>query len=71
MPHNFDKHDLVSCRLCEVSFVCLCNRAAECPCTQVNLSADESEWIGGQTGGDCVCIPCLLSLRQQARLSLA
>ena len=67
VTHNFDKHDIVPCSLCSEAFVCLCNRAADCPCAQVNLSRDESEWISWQTGGDCVCISCLLKLRGEAR----
>ncbi|MEN3940057.1 cysteine-rich CWC family protein [Prosthecobacter sp. SYSU 5D2] len=71
MLHNQDKHDIISCPLCEASFVCLCNRATACPCNRVNLSPDETEWISWQTQGDCVCISCLLSLKQAARLALA
>jgi hypothetical protein len=69
--HNYDKHDIVSCGECGESFVCLCNRATECPCAQVNLSRDEAEWIGWQTGNECVCQACLLRFRDAARLVLA
>jgi len=48
----------------------LCNRATECPCASVNLTRDEAEWIGWQTGQECVCIPCLLRLRDEARAVL-
>ncbi len=65
--HNYSKHDIVNCGLCEESFVCLCNRAAECPCAQVNLTRDEAEWIGWQTGQECVCLGCLVRLREEAR----
>jgi len=67
MPLNEGKHDIIPCILCQESFTCLCNRASQCPCSQVNLTRDEAEWIGWQTGGDCVCITCLTRLRQQAR----
>lgn len=70
-PHNYDKHDIVSCNECGESFVCLCNRATECPCAQVNLSRDEAEWIGWQTGNECVCQSCLLRFRDAARGALA
>ena len=69
-PHNYAKHDIMTCPLCAESHVCLCNRANECPCAQVNLTRDESEWIGWQTGNECVCIPCLLRLRKEARAVL-
>lgn len=68
--HNYAKHDIVTCPLCAESHVCLCNRAADCPCAQINLTRDESEWIGWQTGNECVCISCLLKLREQARVVL-
>jgi hypothetical protein len=68
--HNYGKHDIVTCNECGESFVCLCNRAAECPCAQVCLSRDESEWIGWQTGNECVCQTCLLRFRDAARLVL-
>ena len=71
MLHNCDKHDIAPCHLCDAPFVCLCNRASECPCAQISLSPDEAEWISWQTQGDCICIPCLLKLKQQARLALA
>jgi hypothetical protein len=57
----------MTCPLCGEGHVCLCNRASECPCAQVNLTRDEAEWIGWQTGQECVCIPCLLRLRDEAR----
>jgi hypothetical protein len=69
-PHNYAKHDIMPCSLCGDAFVCLCNRAADCPCAQVNLSRDEAEWIGWQTDGECVCILCLLRLRTEAREKL-
>lgn len=65
--HNYAKHDIVTCPMCGDNHVCLCNRANDCPCSQVNLTRDESEWIGWQTGNECVCIPCLLRLRREAR----
>lgn len=65
--HNYSKHDILTCPLCGESHVCLCNRATECPCAEVNLTRDEAEWIGWQTGNECVCVPCLLQLREQAR----
>ena len=65
--HNYSKHDIVNCSLCGVSFVCLCNRATECPCAAVNLTRDEAEWIGWQTGQECVCLACLLELQGTAR----
>lgn len=71
MSHNYDKHDFVACQYCGETFVCLCNRATECPCAQVNLNRDESEWISWQTGGDCVCMTCLLRLRSDARVALS
>lgn len=64
--HNHDKHDILNCPLCGDSHVCLCNRASECPCAQVNLTRDEAEWIGWQTGNECVCISCMMKLREQA-----
>lgn len=67
MSHNYDKHDIVPCMLCQETFTCLCNRATECPCAQVNLTGNEAEWISWQTGGDCVCIACLMKLRDEAR----
>jgi hypothetical protein len=45
-------------------------KATECACGDIYLTADEAEWISWQTGGDCVCVPCLLELRQQARATL-
>lgn len=68
--HNYAKHETVSCPLCTESHVCMCNRAVECPCTQVNLTRDEAEWIGWQTENECVCVPCLLRLRVEARAAL-
>lgn len=68
--HNYAKHDILSCPLCGESHICLCNRATECPCASVNLTRDEAEWIGWQTGNECVCIPCLLRLRDEARTVL-
>ncbi len=65
--HNHAKHDLLSCPQCGETFVCLCNRASDCPCAQVNLTRDESEWISWQTGGDCICIACLMKMRESAR----
>ncbi|TDU71106.1 Cysteine-rich CWC [Prosthecobacter fusiformis] len=70
MSHNYAKHDIVPCQLCSQTFVCLCNRAADCPCAQVNLSPDEAQWIGWQTGGDCICIACLKKMRQDAKTAL-
>jgi hypothetical protein len=65
--HRYSKHDIVNCMLCGEAFVCLCNRATECPCARVNLTRDESEWIGWQTGQECVCLNCLVRLRGEAR----
>ena len=63
MPTNYDKHDVRDCPLCEAVFPCLANRAHECPCQQVRLTPEETEWIGCKVSGDCVCINCLISLR--------
>lgn len=68
--HNYSKHDRVPCTRCGEIFLCLCNRATECPCAEVNLTRDEAEWIGWQTGGDCVCMACLRQLREEARAAL-
>jgi hypothetical protein len=68
--HNYSKHDILPCSLCENTFICLCNRAADCPCAQVNLTRDEAEWIGWQTEGDCICIQCLTRLRTEARVRI-
>jgi hypothetical protein len=68
--HNYAKHDILTCPLCGESHLCMCNRATECPCTAVNLSRDEADWISWQTGNECVCIPCLLRLREEARAAL-
>lgn len=65
--HNYAKHDILSCGECGESFVCLCNRASDCPCAQVHLSRDEAEWIGWQTGSECICMNCLLKYRAAAR----
>lgn len=62
-----DKHDILTCQRCQESFACFCNRPAACPCAQVNVTRDEAEWISWQTTGECVCIPCLTRLRDEAR----
>ncbi|SKB08237.1 Cysteine-rich CWC [Prosthecobacter debontii] len=62
-----DKHDILTCPMCEASFTCFCNRPAACPCVQANVTRDEAEWISWQTGGECVCIACLMRLREEAR----
>jgi hypothetical protein len=33
----------------------------------VNLTRDEAEWIGWQTGQECVCLGCLVRLREEVR----
>lgn len=65
MPHNLEKHDLQTCHRCDETFPCLANRVGECPCHAVPLTREETEWIAFQTREECICVRCLIALRDQ------
>ncbi len=62
-PVISNKHQSTRCHLCGEEFICKLTRGWLCRCTEIELTAEQSEKIQEQTGGTCVCNSCLLRLR--------
>lgn len=62
-----EKHDHPDCPSCGRSFLCMANRAAHCPCTQVALTRDEMQSLTWLWGESCLCPSCLTQERYRLR----
>ena len=57
-----EKHEPLACPRCKDLFVCNPYNIANCNCSKVELSHEETEFINKQFN-DCVCNKCLLELK--------
>ncbi|MEX1113957.1 MAG: cysteine-rich CWC family protein [Akkermansiaceae bacterium] len=64
-PLCSSKHEHNRCHLCGGDFLCKVTRGWMCPCSEIELTPEQSEKIQWKTGGTCVCNSCLLQLRSE------
>ena len=55
-------HEVHNCPRCTKPFVCKVGDIAHCQCSNVQLTAEELEFIGRQFGG-CLCVNCMLDMK--------
>ncbi len=62
-----EKHDRPECPACGAGFLCMANRAGQCPCTEVALTRDEMQALTWEWGESCLCPGCLRAERDRLR----
>ncbi len=58
------KHEATHCPRCQVEFVCNPFNVANCNCSNIELSYEETQYISSQFN-DCVCNKCLAELKYE------
>jgi hypothetical protein len=53
-----------TCQRCQQSFVCNPSNIAQCNCSKIELSFEETQYIAKQYS-NCVCNTCLLHLKDE------
>ncbi len=63
----YGKHAHPECPACGGTFLCMANRAGNCPCTAVSLTRDEVQSLTWLWGESCLCSQCLTRERDRLR----
>lgn len=58
------QHETKMCERCNEQFECKCGDIINCDCSKVQLSVEERAFIESRYT-DCLCVHCLLQLRNR------
>jgi hypothetical protein len=58
------RHEEKHCPRCSIAFECKAGTIAQCQCSAIRLSAEESAFIQARYD-DCLCINCLRDLQKK------